>query len=206
MRIAVTEWNTTAGDWELGRAALQTLGNALSVARYHNLMHRHADSVEIAIRSNLIDSFGSGVILTGPGWLYVAPAYHAQCLYARAAGSFPVRVERHVHESGAPLPWNLDEPDLSATLSADGRTLRVYGVNATAQRLEVKAELAGWKTRVGKGTMHVVREAERSGTPEILNSRDEPERVKVFSQPAAWKGATGVFSFEPFSVTLYELQ
>jgi len=86
VRIAVTEWNTTAADWDLGRASLQTLQNALSCSRYHNLMHRHADSVEIAVRSNLIDSFGSGVVLTGPGWLYCAPTYYAQCLYARAWG------------------------------------------------------------------------------------------------------------------------
>jgi hypothetical protein len=38
VRIAVTEWNTMAAGWELGRAALQTLANTLSVARYHNLM------------------------------------------------------------------------------------------------------------------------------------------------------------------------
>src|ERR1039458_9804521 len=37
IRLAVTEWNTTAGDFGLTRGILQTLGNALSIARYLNL-------------------------------------------------------------------------------------------------------------------------------------------------------------------------
>jgi hypothetical protein len=56
----------------LTRGMLLTLGNALSVARYQNLMHRYADLVEIAVRSNLSDSFGSGMLQPGPGWLYLS--------------------------------------------------------------------------------------------------------------------------------------
>ncbi len=204
VRIAVTEWNTTAGDWELGRAALQTLANALSAARYHHLMHRHADSVEIAIRSNLINSFGSGVILTGPGWLYLAPTYHAQRLYARAAGSFPLRLERRVNEPDLDLDWNLQEPDLSAVLSADGRNLRLYGVNSTGRPLEVKALLAGVGSAAG-ASRHTLRDAQGAGTPEVLNSRDEPDRVRVFVEPARLRGTELNLRFEPLSVTLYEV-
>ena len=66
VRVAVTEWNTTAGQMGLTRGMLLTLGNALSVARYQNLMHRYADLVEIAVRSNLSDSFGSGMLQPVP--------------------------------------------------------------------------------------------------------------------------------------------
>jgi hypothetical protein len=62
---------------------LLTLGNALSCSRYQNLMHRYTNLVEIAIRSNLSDSFGSGVIQPGPGWLYRSPTYYSQTLYQR---------------------------------------------------------------------------------------------------------------------------
>ena len=55
VRVAVTEWNTTGGQWGLKRGMLQTLGNALSCSRYQNLLHRYADLAEIAIRSNLVD-------------------------------------------------------------------------------------------------------------------------------------------------------
>jgi hypothetical protein len=206
VRIAVTEWNTTAGDWNLGRAMLQTLANALHVARYHNLMHRHADSVEIAIRSNLIDSFGSGVILTGPGWLYVAPAYHAQQLYARAAGSYPLRLERHAGEPGPFLPWHLEEPDLSATLSADGRTLRVYAVNSTADPIDFSATLGEVAAKVAKATCHVLRDSQRGLTAEVLNSRDDPGRVKMFSERVSTPGRELKVRCAPYSLTLHELE
>src|SRR6185295_5464030 len=42
IKSAVTEWNTTAGDWGPRRARLWTLENALACARYQNLLHRHA--------------------------------------------------------------------------------------------------------------------------------------------------------------------
>jgi alpha-L-arabinofuranosidase len=204
VRIAVTEWNTTAGDFELGRASLQTLANALACSRYHNLMHRHADAVEIAIRSNLIDSFGSGVILTGPGWLYVAPTYHAQRLYARAAGSYPVRVEQAAAAAEATLPWHLEEPDLSAALSPDGATLRLYGVNSTGKAIEVKTALTGFDRRVRAAQAYVLKDSQGGPTPEVMNSRDEPDRVRVVGARPTVSGSQFVLPFEPFSLTLYE--
>ena len=47
---------------------LWTLDNALDFARYHSLMHCHCDA--IANRSNLADSFCSGVIQTNNDALY----------------------------------------------------------------------------------------------------------------------------------------
>jgi alpha-N-arabinofuranosidase len=206
VRIAVTEWNTTAGDWELGRASLQTLQNALDCSRYHHLMHRHADTVEIAIRSNLIDSFGSGVILTGPGWLYCAPTYYAQRLYARAAGSFPLRLTRRAGTSGPDLPWPLGEPDLSATLSPDGQVLRVYGVNSTASPLSLAARLTGFTSPPVRGTLHVLRDTQNAGTPEVLNSRDDPERISVTNRTLESVGGELTLRFAPFSLSVYELE
>lgn len=206
VRIAVTEWNTTAGDFELGRATLQTLQNALACSRYDNLMHRHADAVEIAIRSNLIDSFCSGVIQTGPGWLYLAPTYYAQQLYTRAAGSFPVRISRPCDKPGeATLLWHLDEPDLSAVLSADGRTLRVYGVNSTSQLLLLKTSFEGLRLRASRAQAYVLRDSQCGPTPEILNTRDEPERVRIFQHTVRLASPVADLAFGPFSLTLYEL-
>ncbi len=204
VRIAVTEWNTTAGGWELGRASLQTLANALHCSRYHNLMHRHADAVEIAIRSNLIDSFGSGVILTGPGWMYLAPTYYAQQLYARAGGSRALRIERVSGNPGVNLPWHLEEPDLSAALGPDGKTLRLYGINSTEQTVEVKATLAGFARGARRAQAYVLKDSQGAPTPEVMNTRDEPDRVRVFTHRAEAGGTRFVLPFEPFSLTLYE--
>ena len=94
---AVTEWNTTAGDWGPGRGQLWRLANALACSRYHNLMHRHSDLVQIACRSNLVNSFCSGCIQTDNYRLYKTPTYYAQQLYATLAGDRPLRIE-------SPLP------------------------------------------------------------------------------------------------------
>ena len=198
VRVAVTEWNTTAGNWGLERGMLQTLSNALSCARYHNLMARQADLVEIAIRSNLVDSFGSGAILTGPGWLYVSPAYHAQRLYARAAGSFPLWIERRPE-----LPWSLEEPDLCALWSADRKVLRIFGVNSTERAIEVKVSLAGLPGATG-GLLHVLKDSEGALSPEVMNSRDDPERIRIFTEK--FQGKDLRLRCEPLSLTLLELE
>ncbi len=54
IKIAVTEWNTTAGDAGPRRAMLWTLANASACSRYHDLLHRQCDMVEIADWSDLI--------------------------------------------------------------------------------------------------------------------------------------------------------
>jgi alpha-N-arabinofuranosidase len=201
VRVAVTEWNTTGGQMGLTRGMLQTLGNALSCSRYQNLLHRYADLAEIAIRSNLVDSFGSGVLLPGPGWLYLAPTYYSQRLYTRAAGSYPLRVER-----GASLPWHLQEPDLSATLSEDGKMLRIYGVNSTAEARQLKFRLVDFPASVKGGTTFILKDREAAGTPEVMNSRDDPNRITSVSSPVTASGRDFDYAFEPFTVTLLELE
>src|ERR1039458_7908587 len=92
IKVGVTEWNTTAGDAGPRRAMLWSLANALACSRYHNLLHRQCDLVEIANRSNLINSFCSGIIQTDNHRLYKTPTYYAQQLYATLAGNRPLRV------------------------------------------------------------------------------------------------------------------
>ena len=201
IRVAVTEWNTTAGDFGLRRGMLQTLANALSVSRYLNLLQRRADLVEIANRSNFADSFGSGFVITGPGWIYESPAYYAQELYARAAGSYPLRLER----SSDPA-WQLQQPDLSASLGPDGKTLRVYAINSTSSPLITHFNLQGFHTAVTGGTVYVLGDHQHRGTPEVMNSRDDPQRISITSRPAEIRGRKFDFNFQPLTVTLLELQ
>jgi alpha-N-arabinofuranosidase len=199
VRVAVTEWNTTGGEFGLARGMLQTLGNALSCARYHNLLQRYAGLVEMAIRSNLIDSFGSGVIVTGPGWLYRSPTYYTEQLYSRAAGSYPLRLERD-----GDLPWHLAEPDLSATVSADGKLLRIYGVNSTAGSIRVRFHLPDFPA-ASKVTAYVLKDRENRGDSEAMNTPDDGDRVAVLAGPVSAAGSEPQFVFEPYSVTLLEV-
>jgi alpha-L-arabinofuranosidase len=180
IRVAVTEWNTTGGDFGLRRGMLQTLGNALSVSRYLNLLQRYSGLIEIANRSNLADSFGSGFLETGPGWILETPAYYAQKMYANAAGSYPVAVKRSATEVRT-----LQEPDLSATLTADGRQLRIYSVNSTSQAKPIRFRLDGFSKEVTGGFAEILEDRHHGLTPEVMNSRDDPARVSL--RVSAWK-------------------
>ena len=200
IRLGVTEWNTTGGEWGLTRGMLQTLGNALSVSRYLNLLQRRADLVEIANRSNFADSFCSGFVQTGPGWIYETPAYYAQEIYARAAGTYPLRIERTSR-----LAWQLQEPDLSATLSRDQKKLRIYTVNSTLGALSRSFQLEGFKGGVTGGTVTMLEDRLHAGTSEVMNSRDNLQRISLSSRPADVHGNRFEFTFNPLTVTLLEL-
>lgn len=200
IRVGVTEWNTTAGNFGLERGMLQTLGNALSISRFLNLMQRYAGLVEIANRSNFADSRGSGFLVTGPGWMYESPAYYAQQMYARAAGTYPLRVER-----SSKLAWHLQEPDLSASVSADGKKLRIYAVNSTLEPLPRSFQLGGFKEGVAGGTVVTLEDHAHAGTSEVMNSRDDPERISLVSRPAELRGTQFEYTFSPLTITLLEL-
>ena len=200
VRLAVTEWNTTAGDWGLKRGMLQTLSNALACSRYQNLMHRRADLVEMAVRSNLVDSFGSGVIQTGPGWMYLAPTYHSQQMYQQAAGAFPLKIER-----AAKPPWPEQQPDVSAVLSPDGRTLRIFAVNSTDKALAVAFSLKGFPGGVRTAGAVVLADREAALSAEGMNSRDDPRRIAPVARPVAAAGSNFTVVFEPFSLTRLDL-
>jgi alpha-N-arabinofuranosidase len=201
VRIAVTEWNTTAGQMGLTRGMLLTLGNALSCSRYQNLMHRYSSLVEIAIRSNLSDSFGSGVIQPGPGWLYRSPEYYSQSLYQRAAGTYPLKILRT-----GDTPDHLQEPDLSATLTNDGKTLRIYAVNSTARTERARLHLQN--QAIGAEGIRVSRLGDREAQAldsEVMNSHDDPNRVDISVKMVPATGDAFVYNFEPFTLTLLEV-
>jgi alpha-N-arabinofuranosidase len=200
VRVAVTEWNATGGEFGLTRGMLLTLGNALSLSRYQNLMHRYSDLVEIANRSNLVDSFGSGAIQPGPGWLYFTPAYYSQILYQKAVGSFSLKVDRDSSVSAY-----LQEPDLDATLSPDGKMLRIYAINSTPDSRKVAFRLEPQLGAVHASQGSVLKDLSLNSDSEAMNSHDQPGRVGVEIQQTRIHGNEFEWDFVPFSVTLLEL-
>jgi alpha-N-arabinofuranosidase len=200
VRLAITEWNTTAGDWGLKRGMLQTLSNALACSRYQNLMHRHADLVEMAMRSNLIDSFGSGIIVTGPGWLYLAPTYYSQQMYQQAAGSFPLKIER-----GSKPPWPEQQPDVSAVLSPDGRTMRIFAVNATDRALLMAFRLKGFRGGIKTAAGVVLKDRDEPLSAEGMNTRDDPLRIAPSDRQVEAAGSALTVVLDPFSLTRLDL-
>jgi alpha-L-arabinofuranosidase len=201
IRLSVTEWNATGGEWGLKRGMLHTLGNALVCSRYQNMMHRYSDLVEIANLSNISDSLGGGQLQPGPGWLYKIPSYDTQGLYQRATGSFPLSLER-----GSALSFYLREPDLDATLSADGKLLRIYGVNSTPEPRTVKFTLPSSFGPVETAEVFVVSDSNSVADSEAMNSRDDPHRVALHRKKTDLRGREFEYRFAPFAVTLLELQ
>src|ERR1700730_16916341 len=99
--------------------------NALACSRYNNLLHRRANVVEIANRSNLTNSFCSGIIQTDNHRLFKTPTYHAQQLYATLAGTRPLTIASKVPANAA--------PDCSATRTAKGDAAVLFAVNPTLE-------------------------------------------------------------------------
>jgi alpha-N-arabinofuranosidase len=196
IKVAVTEWNTTAGDWGPRRARLWTLENALACARYHNLLHRHCDLVTIANRSNLTNSFCSGIIQTDNHRLYKTPTYYAQQLYATLAGDRPLRVE-------SPLPPSL-KPDVSATLSADGQYVTLFAVNAGLGDVTRTLDLTAFGDAAQEVEVWTLADRKKAGEPDVANSFGDPERVA----PAAsrYKAASGKFAYRFPALTLTVLR
>jgi len=169
IHVAVTEWNTTGGDWGVRRARLWSLENALSCARYQNLLHRNSDLVQIACRSNLCNSFCSGIIQTDNRRLYKTPTYYMQQLYATLAGDRPLKLQP---------AFSVDAvPDCSATLSADGKTVTLFAVNPTTVHLLKRIDLSAFGTTAPELTVWTLADTQHAGEPDVPNSLAEPERV-----------------------------
>jgi alpha-L-arabinofuranosidase len=201
IRLSVTEWNATAGDWGLNRGMLHTLANALVCSRYQNMMHRYSDLIEIANVSNMSHSFAGGQLQPGPGWLYMIPDYYAQLLYQRAAESYSLRVDR-----SNSLSFYLREPDLDATISADGRTLRVYSVNSTPEVRNVKFTLPVSFGAIQSAQVFVLGDSNPVPDSEAMNLPDQRNRVAVHNSTREFSGREFSYPFDPFSVTLLEMQ
>jgi alpha-N-arabinofuranosidase len=185
IKIAVTEWNTTGGDWGPTRARLWTLENALACSRYHNLVHRHCDVVDIANRSNLTNSFCSGIIQTDNHRLYKTPTYYAQQLYATRAGNRPLRIE-----PASPVDLN---PDVSATLSADGTALTLFAVNSGLTDVTRPLDLSAFGDAAQEVEVWTLADRQKAGEPDVSNSFGDPERVAVTA--SRFKAESGRFSY-----------
>jgi alpha-N-arabinofuranosidase len=196
IRIGVTEWNTTAGDWGLKRARLWTLENALACARYHNLLHRHCDLVEIANRSNLTNSICSGIIQTDNHRLYDTPTYYAQQLYATRAGVRPLKIE-------SDLPPNVGL-DLSATLTRGGDAVILFAVNDSLQDITRPLDFSAFSAAGQDVTVRTLTDRKHAGEPDVTNSFAEPNRVAP--ETSTFKAAGPRFDYRFPALTLTVLE
>jgi alpha-L-arabinofuranosidase len=186
LKIAVTEWNESGGEWGLGRGRQMTLQNALHNARYLNLLMRHSDQVEIACRSSMANSFCGGLIQTSPAGLLKRPGYHALQLYARHQKPIPLRVDRP--EGG---------PDIFACASEDYKSVAIFAVNSTSRPLAWTFKFDGFNGTVGSTTAETLCDTLNARQPDAMNHWAAPERIKVVKLPAS----PGKVTLPPLSVT-----
>ena len=195
IKLAVTEWNTTGGMMGPGRHTLWTLANGLACARYLNLCHRHADMIEIACRSNISNSYCSGIIQTNNHSLFCTPAYYVSRLYAEHAGVQPLALGRP-----APLP----DLDVSANLGSDGKSLSVIVINTRNQPL-TKLLDAGALGRIGPtARVGVIADADDARDPEAANSFQRPQRICVRETTRETGEAPFRHTFPAYSVTILQ--
>jgi alpha-L-arabinofuranosidase len=102
------------------------------------------------------------------------------------------------------LPQHLQEPDLSAAISADGSTLRIYGVNSTREKRKVRIKLNGFAGPIAGARVFMLADGQRAGDSEAMNTHDDPNRVSVSVIDAPIGGSLIEYAFEPLTVTLLE--
>ena len=171
LRIAVTEWNFTGGDWGLMRGKMLTLDGALLNARYLNLLCRYSNIVDIACRSNMTNSFCSGIIGTNGSTVLKRPSYHVMRLYAEHALAIPLTVGK--------IPAHVG---VVACTDDERRHVCLFAVNSNREPVDVSLDLA----EIGAGyepvTVDTVCDTLDMGQPDVMNHWALPNRVQTVSR------------------------
>jgi alpha-L-arabinofuranosidase len=166
LRLAVTEWNFTAGDWGLGRGKMLTLEGALWNSRYLNLLCRHSNIAEMACRSNMTNSFCSGIIGTRPGGLLKRPSYHVMKLYADHALPIPLAV--------GPTPAGIDA---IACTDESRQKICVFAVNTRNEPVSLSLDLAELGNGLTPVRVQTVRDTRDIRQLDVMNHWSAPDRV-----------------------------
>ena len=135
IKVGVTEWNMTGGNWGSQRAHLGNLSNALYCARMFNLFHRNSDLVGMANRSNLVNSFCGGIIRTKGSAMCLTPTYYVQQLYATLSGNMSLDIG--IRGAGCHL-------DVSATMDTSAKRLAVAVINPEVYETEMLLSFDGF--------------------------------------------------------------
>jgi alpha-N-arabinofuranosidase len=188
LKVAITEWNHTAGHWGWARAWLLTLYNALNAARTFHMFQRLGDMVRIANRSNLVNSCCSGVIQTSPTDLYLTPCYHVQRAYAAFAGDQALTVSM---ESAEGL-------DVAATRHGSHGEVALFVVNIAPQARRCRIDLSDLALSSDRSDLWTL----TGPSLDSVNSFQEKERVAPREACHDLPGPEFEHDFPPYSVSV----
>jgi alpha-L-arabinofuranosidase len=179
VKLAVTEWNINAGNWGLGRGKLYSLDCALFEAQFLNILHRNSDLVEIACRSNLVNSFCGGTIQTNAAGLYRIPSFYVMKLFSGHAKPVPLMISE--------TPRGLD---VTACASEDRASLCAFAVNLRKEPVELKLDLGSFGAGMKIVGGEVVGDTQDRRQVDVTNGWDHPQRV--MPMPLQFEGDTVV--------------
>ena len=119
-----------------------------------------------------------------------------QQMYATLAGNRPLKVEPAVAINRL--------PDLSATLSADGKVVVLLAVNSGLRDAERRLDLTVFGDSAEEIETWTLHDRRHSGEPDAVNSFDDPERVAP--DRSRFQAASGRFAytFPALSVTVMQ--
>ncbi|HXY34823.1 MAG TPA: alpha-L-arabinofuranosidase C-terminal domain-containing protein [Planctomycetaceae bacterium] len=171
LRLAVTEWNFTGGDWGLMRGKMLTLDGAILNARYLNLLCRYSNLVDIACRSNMTNSFASGIIETNGGGVLRRPSYYVMQLYSEHALPIPLAVRKA-------------SPHLDVIACTDGgrREACVFAVNSNHDPVNVSLDLGELGAGFAPLEISTVCDTLDMRQPDVMNHWAVPDRVRTLSR------------------------
>ena len=191
IKVAIDEWAYFAGG----------LRGVLATSLMLHEMFRNTDFIVM------------GAYTTGMSWLSfnaTDAVYSEQGLmfklYRQHFGTVPVAISGNSPQPAPKWPAGGDQPsvtsgsptyplDMSAALSADGRTLTIAAINATADSHSVDVSLAGFAPR-SRGRLW------RLTGPSLDSTNQVGKPPQVTVTESAFDAGTGVVSVEPYSVEL----
>ena len=168
IKIAVTEWNTSGGEWGIERGRFLTLDTALRNARYIHVLMRHCDKVKIACRSNMANSFCGAIIETSPAGVLKRPSYYVMQLYARHVRPVPLKVEQ-----------TKGGPDLFACSSEDGKAVVIFAINSRTEPVDWSWKFDGISGAFGAVRAEALCDTQDTRQPDVMNHWSAPDRIKI---------------------------
>jgi len=166
LKIAITEWNVSGGDWGLSRGRQMTLETALLNARHLHVMMRHCDKVAIANRSNMANSFCGATFETNPEGILKRPSHYVMELYTRHSRPLPLKVET--------VPAGLD---VFACGSSDKQLVTLFAVNSGDSPVELRLAGEGFQRPLRIISADSVCDAQDARQLDVMNHWVAPGRV-----------------------------
>jgi alpha-L-arabinofuranosidase len=95
-------------------------------------------------------------------------------------------------------------PDVSATISADGRTATLFAVNASTAPVDRPIDLSAFGDGARELSAWTLADREKAGQPDVSNGFSNPQRVGVAKSKIQMDSNRLNYRFPPLSLTVFQ--